>query len=362
MTESPLGPPLALAVTALAVMAGCGGDDGRFAPPDRVEIPPEAVRSSFGELDDTTGVEVFNYLYGAALSESGRYMALASRSPPSLRVLDRRTDSAWSFGPDGEGPGEIRAAYGVEFVGDTALLVLSGGHRIERFGVRGAYLGGRRLADTGLRVADITAGCGGRIYAYGHPAEYRHLDAVPWVHELILEEEVSSRSLLELPGTDFRFGWGGLGGFDGTEAGVLYWDKAQSPQVGFWLPCGRAEPGIFSHRATGEIRTRTDLEGREGKSGQAFTLPDTLFAGAAARGSTKIWARKALEPEDGIRVTTLQVVGGGECREMELRGTWSLHDAHSDGLLLYTSDPVPAVKLVDWSWFEGRLTRVRCRA
>lgn len=350
----------ALPLLAVGSLAACGGADDRFGTPDRVHVPPESVVASFGELDDSTGVEVLSYVYGAALSESGRYVAVADRAPPHLRLLDRRTDSARSLAPEGEGPGELRTAWSVEFLGDSVLLALAEDLRIERYGVRGEWRGGHRLGGTGLLVSSITAGCGKEVYAYGHPAEYRHLDTVPWVHRLTLDEEASATPRLEIPGTDFRFGWGGLEGFDGTDAGVLLWDKGRSPQVGFWLPCGGDSHRAFDHRAAREIEMETVLETREGPSGTALTLPDTMFAGAAARDSTQIWARRALRPDDGLRVTSFRVVTGGEGREVELRGRWSLHDAHPEGLLLETPDPYPSVKVVDWSWFEEQLTPVAC--
>ena len=45
---------------------------------------------------------------------------------------------------------------------------------------------------------------------------------------------------------------------------------------------------------------------------------------------------------------------------MEIFGEWTLYDAHRDGLVLATSDPFPSVQVIDWAWFEGSLTRVRC--
>lgn len=347
-----------VSVVLMATCVACDG--GPYGTPERVEVPPEAVLTSFGAFDDPRGVETLGDPVAASVSESGRYLAVSDRSPPYLRVLDRQTDSTWSFGPEGEGPGEFRAADAVEFLGDSVLLVLARDQHLERFSPRGVFQGGRSLRESGLRVAFITAGCGSRVYLYGVPARYRHLDSVPRVHELRAGEELSASPVLEIPGTEFHFGRGGLVGFDGTESGVLYWDKTRDPEVGFWIPCSTGTPRIFSHGASEQMDIETALEAREGGGGQAFTLPDTLFSGAAARGSVQIWARYGRRPDTANTVTTFQVVAGERCREVELRGEWTLHDAYSDGLVLDRSDPFPAVDVLDWSWFEERLTRVRC--
>lgn len=348
-----------VSVVLVATVLGCGGGD-QFGTPERVRLAPEAVLTSFGEFDDREGVEVLSDPVAAGLSESGRYLAVSDRSPPYLRILDRRTDAAWSFGSEGDGPGELRAADAVEFLGDSLLLVLARDQHLERYTPRGGWQGGRSLNEAGLQVASITAGCGGRIYVQGPPTRYRHLDSVPWVHELTTGAELSATSVLKIAGTDFHFGRGGLVGFDGTEFGVLYWDKARSPHVGFWIPCSDDSPMIFSHRASEQTDIETALESSEGVGGQAFSLPDTLFHGAAVRGSTRIWARYGRRPDTTTRATTFQVVASDRCRELKLVGEWILHDAHPDGLVVDRSHPFPKVNVLNWNWFAQHLTRVRC--
>jgi hypothetical protein len=94
--------------------------------------------------------------------------------------------------------------------------------------------------------------------------------------------------------------------------------------------------------------------------GMALTLPDTLFAGAAARGSVRIMARSPLRPRDGAPYTTFRAVQGERCMAVEGSGSWTLHDAHALGLIVTRSDPFPVVRLVDWTWFERTLTDVAC--
>jgi hypothetical protein len=342
------------------VLAACGDEQRRFDPPPYVYVTPEALNVSFGALSDTTGAEALGRIEDAALSESGRYMAIADQSSPHLKVFDRASDSAWSFGAKGEGPGELRAAYAVEFLGDSSLLVLSGDHRLKHFGVHGEWRGGSSLGPTDLLIGSITAGCGQRIYAYGHPAPYRNLDSLPWVHEVRRDPEVSTRPLLWIRGTEILFGRGSLKGFDATEDGVLLWDRAQAPHVGYWLPCGGDSVQTWSRWAAEEIEVESGLESREGVSGEALTLPDTLFAGAAARGSTKIWARRPYRPDHEEQVTLVRVHREGTCRAVGLLGTWTLQDGHSGGLLVSTSEPFPSVSVLDWTWFETKLAQVGC--
>lgn len=349
-----------ISAVLVLVLAACGDDQRRFEPPPDVYVTPEVVLASFGSFSDTTGVEALGRIDDAALSESGRYMAVADETSPHLKILDRASDSAWSFGAQGEGPGELRAAYSVEFLGDSSLLVLSGDHRLEHFSLQGEWRGGYGLSATDLLISSITAGCGQSIYAYGHPARYRHLDSLPWVHEIHRDSANSTRPLLWIPGTEFHFGWGGLEGFDATEDGVLLWDRAQTPHVGFWLACGGDAIRIWSRWAAEEIEIESGLETREGVGGQSLTLPDTLFAGAAARGSTKIWARRPYRPNDGELVTLVRVHRDGMCRAVGLLGEWTLHDAHSDGLLVSTHEPFPSVSVLDWTWFETKLAQVKC--
>lgn len=342
------------------VLAACGDEQRRFDSPPDVYVTPEVVLASFGSLSDTTGVEALGRVDDAALSESGRYVAVADESSPHLKILDRASDSAWSFGAEGDGPGELRAAYAVEFLGDTSLLVLSGDHRLEHFSVQGEWQGGYSLSATDLLISSITAGCGQSIYAYGRPARYPHLDSLPWVHEVRHDPEVSTRPLLWIAGTEVRFGRGSLKGFDATGDGVLLWDRAQTPHVGYWLPCGGDSVQIWSRWAAEEVEVESGLRSREGVRGQALTLPDTLFAGAAARGSTKIWARRPYRPNDGEQVTLLRVHRNGACRGVGLLGEWTLHDGYSDGLLVSTYEPFPSVSVLDWTWFETKLAQVRC--
>lgn len=344
----------------LLMLAACGDEQRRFDPPPDVYMTPEALVVSFGALSDTTGAEALGRVEGAALSESGRYMAVADESSPHLKVFDRASDSAWSFGAEGEGPGELRAAYALQFLGDSSLIVLSGDHRLEHFSVQGEWRGGSSLGPTDLLIGSITAGCGQSIYAYGRPARYRHLDSLPWVHQVRRDPEVSARPLLWIAGTEFRFGRGSLKGFDATEDGVLLWDRAQTPHVGYWLPCGGDSVRIWSRWAAEEIEVESGLESRQGVGGQVLTLPDTLFAGAAARGSTKMWARRANLPDDIEQVTLVRVHRNGACRAVGLLGEWTLHDAHSDGLIVATSEPFPSVSVLDWTWFEAKLAQVRC--
>jgi len=339
---------------------GCGAEEESFDAPARVAIPSEAIVASFGELSDTTEVDILTWARLASLSESGRYLTIGDHAPPFLRILDRKTGTKRSFAERGHGPGELMSAYSLDFLGDSVLLVLSAGQRLERFNVAGDWLTGHRLPDTGVLVKSIAVGCGERIFAYGVPVGHRRVDTVPWVHELKFGSEVSAEALLDIPGTGYFMGYGGLNGFDGNSEGLLLWHRAREPQVGYWLPCDGGPAILWSHTAPREIVERSmTLEGGE-VGGAVLTLPDTLFQGAAALGQVKVRLRKAFQPEDGVDVSSFHVVGQDECQEVEILGDWTLHDAHRDGLVIATSDPFPRVEVIEWDWFNSVLTRVSC--
>jgi len=349
-----------LPLPLLFCLCACGPEDGAFDPPARVSIPPEAVTASFGEMSDASGTEILSSPWVAALSESGRYLAVGDRAPPFLRILDRETGAARAFGPEGQGPGELMSAYGLDFVGDSTLLVLSAGQRLDRFNVEGEWVGGQRLRETGVLVMSITVACGSRIFAYGVPFGYRQMDTVPWLHELAFATGVSTEERLRIPGRGYRVGFGGLYGLDGNEDGVLLWHRAREPQLGYWLPCEGGVASVWSHTASREIvEQRITLDGGD-YGGSVLVLPDTLFHGAAAFGSTKIRARFAFKPGDGIPVTRFHTVQGELCREVDIFGGWRLHDAHRDGLVVSAFEPYPIVQVIDWEWFRASLTRVKC--
>lgn len=344
-----------LALVAVVVTAGCSPEEG-FVPPARLDIPPQAVVASFGELEDSTGVQVLARPWAAALSESGRLMAVGEyAAPPLVRVLDRATGEVWSFGPRGRGPGELLSVHALEFLGDSVLLVLSG-QRLERFTVAGKWLAGHRSADLGLVVSSITSGCGGRVFAYGVPTDRPGRDSVPVVFELGLRHDPTVEARFWIPG---RAGWaqGALQGFDGGDHGVLLWHKFSEPEVGYWIPCDGSEPTVWSHAASlDEVEAVISLGGR---GGMVLTLPDTLFQGAAVRGSTRVLAHTWDWRTPASQVTRFRAADAG-CREVELVGDWRLFDAHADGVLVATMDPYPVVQLIDWNWFEGVLTRAPC--
>ncbi len=333
------------------LFTSCGEKAEEYPPPVRLALPAEAVTLSFGKEEDEAGVEDFSIGWVAALSPSGRFLAVGDRVAPFLRILDRSTDSAFAFGERGEGPGELTSVSALDFQGDSVLFVLGGRQRLERFRVTGEWAGGYRMSDSGLLVSSIAVGCGERVFAYGIPAATRRADTVPWVHRLHLGEQLSSTPLLAIPGKA-RMTYGALYGFDGTPDGVLLWHRAGEAQAGYWVPCDGGPPTLWSGAA------QEELEAISAPSGNVFQLPDTLFYGAVARGPARVRARSW---KDGSqRVTGLYVASGGECREIQLLGGWFLHDAHQEGLVLAGEDPFPTVKILDWGWLESHITPQQC--
>lgn len=345
---------------AILLALSCTRPGDVTQPVLRVDVPDSAVEVLLGERADSVPAEVLTSIQEAVLSPGGRFVALIDRVPPFLRTFDRQERVARAFGTKGGGPGELPAAWGVEFLDDSTLLVLSASYRVERFRPDGRWLGAHRLDDTGLQFTSLAVGCGGRVFGYGVPRERRGLREVPWVHEIDLGEPPRARTLLSIPGHGFSFGWGGLNGFDAGERGVVLWHGYTDPEVGFWVPCEGGPPTIWDHAAGSTEELGRAFSGSGAQRGMAFVLPDTLFAGAAVRGGARIRARNPLEPgEDGM-ATTFRVVEGRDCREVKLEGEWRIHDAGDEGLLLARRDPYPIVVLLGWRWFEERLRRVDC--
>lgn len=355
-------PPRAfLLVAAVSATCGCANDAERFAPPATVPVRPEVVVASLGILSDTVdGTQTLSLVKAGGLSASGRFLAAADQSAPFVRLLDRATGSARAFGAEGSGPGELLGAHAIEFLGDSVLLVLSPGQRLNRFDVSGEWWSGIDLREAGVLVSSITSACGGVVYAYGVPGRHRQLDTVPWVHRLDFRSEIAATPRLRIPGTGYVLGYGALQGFDGSRDGILLWHKAMDPEVGYWLPCDGAESRVWSHGASGEPGMEPVVDAAQDRRGMALSLPDTIFTGAAVRGSVKIRARRPRAPGDAGPVTRFHVVRADGCHEVGLIGEWSLHDAHADGLVLSRQAPFPAVEVVDWSWFEEQLTPARC--
>ena len=346
---------LRLMMACLAIITASGGDAERFGPPARLTLPAEAVIASLGELSDSTRARELAMPWVAALSPSMRYVAVGDRaSAPFIHVLDRQTDEAWSFGTMGDGPGELRRADALAFLNDSTLLVLSD-HRLERYAVSGEWRNGYRVADAGLFISSITTGCDGRVFAYGVPLPHRSTgrpDTLAWLHELDLDETISAQERMRIPSPPGAMSWGALYGFDGSADGVVLYHKPTS--VGHWYPCNDSDGSEWS-RPPG--RTDED-QAATTNHGMVLTLPDTMFAGAAARGPVKVWARSW--KDGGADVTALREVTDSVCREVELVGLWTLHDAHAVGLVLTFNEPFPAAKIIDWNWFQAQLTPVRC--
>lgn len=302
---------------ALSVWAGACSAEEAFPPPARLTIPPEAVLASLGELEDSTGSECWPAPGWRPLPDGPVSGVGEIAVPPFLRVLDRETGAARSFGPRGAGPGELTSAYALAFMGDSTLLVLSH-QRVERFSVTGEWLAGRRAADAGLLISSLTTGCGGRVFAYGVPARHDGIELVPWVFEIEFDPEFSAKPLLWIPGRASP-AWGALFGFDGGGEGVVLWHKFSEPEVGYWIPCDGSEPTVWSHAASrDEVEAVIDLGNR---GGMVLTLPDTLFQGAAARGDARIRARMWDRDKRGSEVTSFQVVDAEGCREVEFVGS-----------------------------------------
>jgi hypothetical protein len=348
---------VSLCLIACSSMTGCAApSDEDYATPVQVTPPGEGIVYQIGAASDGSGLREFAAIKTAVLSESGRFLAVADRrAPPYLRIVDRESDAVVAFGPRGGGPAELRSAEELTFSGDTLLLVLAGGGRLELFSATGEWRRGFRVPDAGVTLSSITNGCGGKLYGYGVPTGSVHVrpDTVPWVHELTIGETLTAepRAAFVKHGV---MGWGGLFGFSGSADGILVWRKATNS--GYWVPCGEAVPELWSPALNPKPAGASEAEG-----GMVFVLPDTLFAGAAATGNRRIWAR-TYAIADNNRETAIRVVSEGTCSEVRFPGKWTVHDAQPVGLVLSVDDPAPTVKIIAWSWLSSQLRKVRCPA
>jgi hypothetical protein len=340
---------------AVVVTTACGSETS--VPPARLAVPPSEVVASFGRLQDESGVEELSRAGHATLSGSGRYLAIRDNAPPFIKVLDRVEQAAWSFGRKGEGPGELgSSSTAVAFLGDSMLLVHSG-QRLERYNVRGEWLDGTRLPADVLTMS-LTTGCDGRIFLYGVPTDYRQLDPVPWLHEFD-PTSGNVNPILAIPGRAAgSVRWGALFGVNGTAEGVLVWHIhiPSHTEVGYWVPCDGSPPSVLDKNFSGKTVEEAFFAGSERVT--VLSLPDTLFAGAAAQGSTAVRAFRWQEGDTVI--TSLRIIDRNRCGLLELPGDWRLHDLHLDLAILSRSDPYPVVRVVKWSWIESNLTEVPC--
>jgi len=344
----------AAGLTLAFLLSACSGEE--FDAPTRLAVPPEATLFSFGGLADGAGGEALALVRHAILSESGQYLALGDYEAPFLRVVDRSTGAASSFGNSGEGPGEMRGVASIAFLGDSLLLVLTLGQRLERFTPAGEWIGGNSVREAGVAGYAMSVGCGGRLYMYGLPvgARARGDIAPAWVHEVQVNDTLTSLPLLTIAGA-LSVAYGSLQGFQATSDGVMIWHKPSD--TGYWLPCGEREADIWTQAdpVVTQARAVTD---NSGNRGMALILPDTVFNGAAATAGVMLTARSW--GRGGTQVTAIRAVADRACREVELLGTWWLLHAHLDGIVLSSSNPFPSAKIIDWEWLQGSMTPVRC--
>jgi hypothetical protein len=246
----------------------------------------------------------------------------------------------------------------LDFTDDSLLVVLSGS-QLHRFTVTGTWQGVATSSDHRLSVMSITSGCGDRQFAYGVPSGQSETELVPWVHELGPPPGDSSVPLLYVPGGvggNLRFG--ALIGFDGTEDGVFVWHmQLQSGvEAGYWIPCDGTNPRVIDSVNAGESVSEAFVAGADRV--MVLTLPDTLFAGAAAQGRLAIRAFRWKDA--GTEVTTIHAIQEQGCGAIELLGGWNVHDLEQGLIVLARDTPFPAVYIVDWAWIEARLVDAAC--
>jgi hypothetical protein len=329
--------------------------------PERIDVPEEAVFASFGRFSDSTGVQEFSRVTGARIAASGRYLAVVDAAPPFVRVFDLVNDSAWAFGRYGGGPGELGGAPTADFLGDSALVVMSGmpGTRYDRFTVQGQWEFGVRTPVHGILGSSLATACGGRIFVYGIPGGSRSAHAAPWIHEVTPDFETAIETRLTISGRAVMR-YGALFGVDGTDEGVWVWHRQiqSGVEAGYWIPCEASPPVLIDQKGAEGSVEDAFLHG--GQAVLRTVLPDTLFAGAAAQSGTLV---RAFRWKDGDTwVTALRAVSDHDCDMVELIGRWTLRALHRNRVVLSREDPHPTVQVVDWNYIVAHLTDVPCLA
>ncbi len=340
-------------LAAVLVLSGCGREPVEV-PPLRLVLPDSAIADSFGSLDGPSGVGALTMITDAALSGSGRFLAVGDYTDPFVHVLDRETGESWAFGQRGQGPGELIMLYSMEFTGDSLIRLLSSS-RLEEFTAAGDWLRGWRPADLGLRAVAFEGACSGRLFYHGNETHRRAVDSTAWLFEAIGPAEPPRPRLFQ-PGVGVsRSGpWVWL---QGSAHGVAALHQQGEAETLYWIPCDGA--AVVMDRWGFSVSSRA-AESSSGAKGRGYTLPDTLFWGLAVEGETIVYA---LTFKDGeARVTSLMVREGEACASLELFGSWTLFDLHRDLMLLAQHDPFPAVKAVSWRWVQEHLTPSRCPA
>jgi hypothetical protein len=329
----------------LALVTACRPDQD----PDPIYLDP-GVRAvtEFGDLE--TG-NVLGTVQDAAISPSGRYLAVLDRDDPHLRVLDREYDTAYVFGKEGEGPGEVKFPMSIAFLGDSVLAVLRSG-AIDFFSPPGILRNTIQSSDLGIRAQAITDGCDA-LFIYGISGEEGRAAEPHWLHRVKVQSSPDrSVPFLSLGGRSAAK-WGALEGLDGSDREIFLWHRPRNTEAGWVFDCeGETVRLLQSRESETEVRTAL-LE--DGSGGAVFTLSDTLFSGSVVYGDVFLVAHtvRGENGEYGAGQTLLRswAPEGRGC--VTIPGWWWVFDAEAELVALATQEPFPRVLLIPFPALGG---------
>lgn len=336
---------MVIAGVCLALVTVCRPDKA----PDPVQLDPDVrAVTEFGDLE--TG-NVLGSVQDAAISPTGRYLAVLDRDDPHLRVLDREYDTAYVFGKEGEGPGEVKSPMSIAFLGDSVLALLRSG-AIDFFSPLGILRNTIHTSELGIRAQAITEGCDA-LFLYGISGEEDRATKPRWLHRVEVQSSPDhSVPFLSLGGRSAAK-WGALEGLDGSDREIFLWHRPRNAEAGWVFDCEKETVRLLQSREN-ETDVRTGLL-EDGSGGASFTLPDTLFSGAVVYGDVFLAAHtvRGETGEYGSGQTLLRswAPDGKGC--VEIPGWWWVFDAEADLVALATQEPFPRVLLVPFSALGG---------
>lgn len=167
-------------------------------------VPPQWQLTQVASIGPETLMEEetpeeFASIFDVALGPDGA-VYVADRGNHEVRVFGVDGAHRFTFGREGEGPGEFDLIYSAAWIGDRLLALDSGLGRLSEFSADGEYLGQRRIQGR------LSGGPGWvRLYPVGADEAYlveiaRGRTDVPWRFVGLGSRELTGDTLLQLQG------------------------------------------------------------------------------------------------------------------------------------------------------------------
>lgn len=243
-----------ICVNILFVAAACGAESRRIERPSALSDISFDTVAVIGAFQGQPW-EVFGSIDDVVVRQDG-YFAVLDRTSAAIHVFDAAGGFTASLVSSGEGPGEIRYPYHVNWMADDRLLVLdSGNARMSYFRLSGADLSFEETYRTTL-VGDICS-AGPRLFIHSP----HNLPATQVIHELNdsadIERSFSSFVEVEISGSENApesERMSGLGLF--SESRLLC-----APEQGGLLEVGLVNSRVAMHEFSGDPGWSVELEG-----------------------------------------------------------------------------------------------------